>query len=940
MLPTTFQQFIHLSRYSRWVEEEKRRETWQETVNRYVDNVITPVLKSNPVVEEIREAILNLEVMPSMRGMMTAGKALLRDNTCLFNCAYITVDNIRAFDEAMFILLCGTGVGFSVERQNISKLPDVPEEFVKSDTVIRVEDSKEGWARSYRELLGLLYSGAIPEWDTSKVRPAGARLKTFGGRASGPGPLIDLFKFTIKTFTAAAGRKLNSVECHDIMCKIGDIVVSGGVRRSAMLSLSNLSDNRMRHAKSGQWWETNPHRALANNSVAYTEKPDMESFMREWLALMESKSGERGIFNRVAAKRHAGKSGRRETEGWEFGTNPCCVSGETEILTIDGYVPIDTVIGTKQTIWNGENWAEVEPYEAGEADLVRVTLTDGSSLKCTWNHRWVIDGEFVETESLKVGDKLSKFDMPIVTSGEVYPVDAYSQGFYSGDGNTGLPWSFIYAPKFECRDRLIGSFGKIDYGRQRWKHGAMMDKTFVPVNGSLEYRLNWLAGILDADGTVTHDKNGSGFQIGSIDCDFLNRIRIMLTTMGVRSKVVGGHSAGSRSMPDGKGGLALYECKESFRLLIGNTDAYHLINLGLKLNRLRHGGGKPQRDARQFVRIKSIEPLDRFEMTYCYTEPETSRGTFNGIVTGNSEIILRPQQFCNLSEPVVRADDTVETLKRKVRLASIIGTVQSTYTKFPYLRKIWQRNTEEERLLGVSLTGILDHPHLLQTPGVLGMLKQVAIDTNAEFAELLGIEPSAAVTCVKPSGTVSQLVDSASGCHARHSSYYIRTVRGDVKDPLTKFMIDAGVPHEPCVMKPETTVVFSFPQKAPEGAITRHEMTAIDQLKVWLKLQREYTEHKPSVTISVRDCEWLEVGAFVYENFDEMSGVSFLPMSDHTYQQAPYQDCSREEYEAMVARMPEINWDDLRSYETDDNTTGSQTMACTAGACEIVDIGA
>lgn len=624
-LPTDYQSFIHLSRYSRWVDSLKRRETWGETVSRYIENVIKPVLKDDQVVSEIEQAILGLEVMPSMRGLMTAGKALNRDNTCLFNCSYLTVDHVRSFDEAMFILLCGTGVGFSVERQYVSKLPDVPEVFSETDSVIDVKDSKEGWASAFRELIGLLYSGVVPKWDVSKVRPAGARLKTFGGRASGPAPLVELFNFAISTFKKAAGRKLSSIECHDLMCKIGEVVVVGGVRRSAMISLSNLSDDRMRHAKSGNWWENNAQRALANNSVSYTEKPDMETFLREWTALVESKSGERGIFNRVASKRQALKNGRRDVDGWDYGTNPC------------------------------------------------------------------------------------------------------------------------------------------------------------------------------------------------------------------------------------------------------------------------------------------------------------------------SEIILRPQQFCNLSEPVIRATDTFETIKRKIRLATIIGTVQSTYTKFPYLRKIWEKNTNEERLLGVSLTGIMDNPNLLDMD--LSELKQVAIDTNKEYAEKLGIPVSVAITCVKPSGTVSQLVDSASGIHARHSPFYIRTVRGDNKDPLTKFMIESGIPSEPCVMKPETTTVFSFPQRSPEGAVTRNDMTAIEQLEVWLKLQRNWCEHKPSITVSVRDYEWMEVGAFVYKYFDEMSGVSFLPHSDHTYQQAPYQDCTEDEYNDMLAKMPKnIDWTKLGDFEFEDNTSGSQTLSCTAGACEIVDI--
>lgn len=620
-----YMRFIALSRYARWLPDEGRREKWDETVDRYMANIVGDKV-DEVTYAQIRSAIVNLEVMPSMRAMMTAGPAADRDNTCIFNCSYLPVDDPKSFDEAMFILLCGTGVGFSVERQYVNKLPDVPEKLFESQTIIAVKDSKEGWAKSYRQLLALLWSGEIPQWDVSRVRPAGAKLKTFGGRASGPGPLVDLFKFTIATFKKAAGRKLTSIECHDLMCKVGEIVVVGGVRRSAMISLSNLSDDRMRHAKSGQWWEQNAQRALANNSVAFTEKPDSESFMREWLALMESKSGERGIFNRQASVKQAAKNGRRDTN-YEYGTNPC------------------------------------------------------------------------------------------------------------------------------------------------------------------------------------------------------------------------------------------------------------------------------------------------------------------------SEIILRPYQFCNLSEPVVRADDTIETLKEKVRLATIIGTIQSTFTNFPYLRKIWKTNTDAERLLGVSLTGIMDNQVTRSAQG-LSELKQVAIETNAEWAEKLGIEVSAAITCVKPSGTVSQLVDSASGIHARHSDFYIRTVRGDVKDPLTQLMIDQGVPSEPCVMKPDTTVVFSFPQKSPEGAVTRNDMTAIEQLDVWLAYQREWCEHKPSVTVSVRDHEWMDVGAWVYRHFDEVSGISFLPHSDHSYQQAPYQDCTQREYTDMISIMPEsVDWLKLGDYEKDDTTSGSQTLACSAGVCELVDIG-
>ena len=627
-LPTDYQSFIHTSRYARYVDG-KGRESWSETVGRYMDNVVRPVLGDDSYVNQLEQAILNLEVMPSMRAMMTAGPALVRDNTAGYNCSYLPVDDPKSFDEAMFILLCGTGVGFSVERQYITKLPEVPELF-DSETTIIVKDSKEGWAKAFRQLLALLWAGEIPQWNVSKVRPAGARLKTFGGRASGPAPLVDLFNFAVKVFKDAQGRKLSSIECHDLMCKIGEVVVVGGVRRSAMISLSNLSDDRMRHAKSGQWWEQNPQRALANNSVAYTEKPDSLSFMREWMSLVESGSGERGVFNREASKKQAAKFGRRDPEH-EFGTNPC------------------------------------------------------------------------------------------------------------------------------------------------------------------------------------------------------------------------------------------------------------------------------------------------------------------------SEIILRPYQFCNLTEVVVRATDTVDDLERKVKLATILGTIQSTYTKFPYLRKVWANNTEAERLLGVSLTGIMDNPLLTSKnhglPKTLEHLRQIAEDTNNKLSGDLGINPSAAITCVKPSGTVSQLVDSASGIHARHSHYYIRTVRGDNKDPLTQFMIDQGIPNEPDVFKPDQTTVFSFPVKAPAGAVVTEDLTAIEQLETWLMFQRHWCEHKPSVTINVRKDEWFEVGAFVYEHFDEMSGVSFLPYNEHTYQQAPYQEIGKSEYEELAKNMPEkIDWSLLTNYEESDNTVGMQTMACSGDSCEIVDL--
>lgn len=627
--PSFYEEFIYKSRYSRWLDTEKRRENWDETVHRYLDFIFNHIdLKDNDgeLYGELYNAIYNLEIMPSMRAMMTAGPALERDNTAGYNCSYLPIDDIKAFDEAMYILLCGTGVGFSVERQYIQKLPEVPDRLFDSDTTIVVKDSKEGWAKAFRQLISLLYSGEIPKWDVSRVRAAGVRLKTFGGRASGPGPLEDLFKFTIQKFRLAVGRKFNSLECHDILCKIGEIVVVGGVRRSAMISLSNLSDDRMRKAKMGEWWNTEPHRALSNNSIAYTEKPEVGAFLQEWLSLYESKSGERGIFNRIASQKQAAKNGRRKSE-IDFGTNPC------------------------------------------------------------------------------------------------------------------------------------------------------------------------------------------------------------------------------------------------------------------------------------------------------------------------SEIILRPYQFCNLTEVVIRAGDGERDLIRKVRLATILGTLQSTLTYFPYLRKIWQQNTEEERLLGVSLTGQMDNIDFVSGKIDLNRLRETAVETNKEWADILGINASTAITCVKPSGTVSQLVDASSGIHARHADFYIRSVRADNKDPLTVFLKETGIPNEPDVMKPDQTTVFYFPIKSPDDSIKRNDMSAIQQLEYWKRIQEEWCEHKPSITVSVKEHEWPEVGGWVYKNFDIISGVSFLPYSDHSYRQAPYQECSEKEYMDLKERMPkEIRWDDLSFYEQEDNTAGMTTLACSADGCEVVDL--
>ena len=629
---TPYQTYIAKSRYARYLDDKGRREHWDETVGRYFD-FMGKHLKDkhgytlpDTLRQKLEQAVQNLEVVPSMRSIMTAGDALERQNVAGYNCSYLPIDDPKAFDEAMYILLCGTGVGFSVEQTYVNKLPEIPAQLFESKTVVVVRDSKEGWAKSLRQIIALLYAGEIPKWDVSAVRPAGARLKTFGGRASGPQPLVDLFKYVTLKFKGAAGRKLTSLEAHDILCKIGEVVVVGGVRRSAMISLSDLSDDRMAHAKAGNWWDGNGQRALANNSAVYNIKPPVGQFMREWSSIYESHSGERGIFNRYASELQASKNGRREL-GKEWGTNPC------------------------------------------------------------------------------------------------------------------------------------------------------------------------------------------------------------------------------------------------------------------------------------------------------------------------SEIILRPYQFCNLSSVIVRAGDTVERLRDKVAMATILGTFQSTMTNFPYLRKVWQTNTEEERLLGVSMTGILDNvllnnPDNPDLPNLLEDLKNVAVATNAEFAGHLGINQSVAVTAIKPEGTVSQLAGTASGIHPQHSEYFIRRVRSDNKDPLTDFLKSQGFPAEPCVMKPESTTVFSFPVKVDKGAVLREDLTAIEHLRLWLLYQRHWCEHKPSVTISVKEEEWPQVGAWVWENFDEVTGVSFLPMDGGTYRQAPYETISAEEYDKLFADMPKgIDWELLK--EGTDNVEGAQTLACTAGGCEV-----
>lgn len=952
-----YSSYIHKSRYARFLDSEGRREHWPETVGRYMDYFEQDLEEHHaykmPALlrSEVSDAIRNLHVMPSMRAMMTAGEALRRENLAGYNCSYLPIDRPKAFAEALYILMCGTGVGFSVERQIIKRLPDIPATHSAAAFDIVVGDSKLGWAEAFHNLILHLYAGTIPNIDYSLIRPAGERLMVFGGRASGPDPLRTLFEFTIRTFRNAAGRKLNSLEVHEILTKTGEIVVVGGVRRAAEISLSNLSDQRMRDAKSGNWFEIKPWLGLANNSVAYTEKPDVGQFMDEWSSLYRSKSGERGIFNRAGAIQKILRLGRRDHR-FEFGVNPC-VTGDTPILTRNGHVPIRQAVGREVEVWNGQQWSMVKPFSTGVNPLCRVELSDGTELTCTPYHKFVVQDGYldtprkVEARHLDIGQKLAKFDMPIVERGyEISGSDAYSQGFYQGDGTAGQSLSYVYEPKMVCASRLQGEVGELTkHGRATWKHGEMLAKNFVPLDASLQYRRDWFAGLMDADGTVNTD-DGDALQLSSIDLEFLKRVRLMLTTMGVQAKLNLMHPAGECT-----GGPAFqgYENKDCWRLLINQADTFRLMTeVGVTFERLNVRVAQPQRDARRFVTVTAVVDLGREEETFCFTEALNNTGTFNGIVTGQcAEIILRPRGLCNLSEAVIRQSDGIGDIKEKVRLASIIGTWQSTQTRFQFVDPEWSQNANEERLLGVSMTGIYDNAMMRGDAGLdvlalrLDKLKATVISANRMEAHEIGINPSVATTTVKPSGTVSQLVNSPSGIHQGHAEFYIRRVRADNKDPVTQFMRDAGIPWEPDVSKPDDMTVFSFPIALGKGTVTRDRVTAIQHLELVEVYNNHWSEHAVSCTISVKEHEWPAVGGWVFDHFDELAGVSFLPhfAEDSSYKQLPYQTIDKAEYETLLARMPtNIDWADMAHYERGiDSVTGTREFACVGNMCEVIE---
>jgi ribonucleotide reductase, class II len=970
-------EFVYVRTYSRWLEEQGRRENWPETVKRYIDFIQKHLGDKIPakVLRKIEENVITFNTMPSMRFLWAAGLPAEQDNVTIYNCSFDVVNRVEAFAEALYILMCGCGYGFSVENKYVSQLPIIPENILPNGQIHEVEDSKVGWADSVKILMNGLYEGYDIEMHYNKVRKAGERLKTMGGRASGPGPLVQLHSFIKGTFYSARGRKLTDEECHDIMCEIAQIVVVGGVRRSSEISLSDLSSKLMQKNKTGNF---PVRRYMANNSAVYNTKPDIVTFMNEWAALIASGSGERGIFNLEASKKMAPE---RRNSSMISGTNPCVI-GDTEILTKDGYVTIESIANQEVEIWNGFEWSTVTPKITGYNEpLVNVTLSDGRTLVCTEYHKFHIstsykgDVEVINAIDLESGMKLIKNDFPVLEHGLdlKYP---YSQGFVSAEGMDGYSFVWIYKPKYKCIDRLKENFRTISeqdaYDRVRLSFKEpMLPKNFVPLGYNLKSKLDWLSGLFDGDGTELKE---GGLQLVSVDKSFLLDTQKLLSTVGIQSKVVSANKAGKRLMPDGKGGMALFDCKESNRICIGAKQMQFLKKLGLKCERMSFDK-YPQRDASQFVTVVDVTEAGIAEKVYCFNEPKRHLGIFNGVLTGQcAEIQLRPEEFCNLSEVVARAEDDIDTMLEKIETATWMGIIQACFTHFPYLNSNWAKNCEEERLLGVSITGQMDAPHLF-TKEALRAYKSRAIKIARKASEVMGIPMPTAITCVKPSGTVSQLVDSASGLHARFSKYYIRRYRISAGDPLFRMVRDQGIKVSPengqrkqdfnkankiyeaaensteglkqakgiCpIFDPAgwsedmvNTWVVSFPVAAPKGAVIVEDVSAIEQLEWYKKIQKNWCEHNASITVYVKPDEWLSVGDWVYKNWEIVNGISFLPVSEHVYEQAPYEKLTKEEYDKMNKDFPKIDYTQLSRYEKEDNTEGAKSLACTSGICEL-----
>jgi ribonucleotide reductase class II len=996
-LPTHYQQYIHAAKYARWVEAEGRRETWQETVNRYVgfftehvaDNTDSTLTSEEQ--GEIRDAILHLRCMPSMRALMTAGKALKRDNMAGYNCAYVAVNRKEVFSEIMYVLMCGTGVGFSVERQEITNLPVIPLLLQKSKTVIHIRDSKIGWASGMNQLIAILYSGSIPKWDITDIRAQGERLKTFGGRASGSKCLVELFKFIIAKFKHAVGRKLNSLENHDIVCKIAEIVICGSVRRSALLSLSNLSDERMRVAKSGQWYLLEGQRALANNSVCYTEKPDVGVFLKEWLSLYDSKSGERGVFNREAMTNHVKRTcPLRNATGYAFGTNPC-IPDDTWILTDKGSKQVKDLVNTPfVAIVDGEQYESKTGFvKTGHKPVYRLTTHEGYEVRATDNHKiMTADNEWVELKDMEIGDKIRIMDHSNVDHEFDTTSDDFAKGWLLGslygDGTFHYPTNMAkleywgddrhemqaIANNYLQQLNMIttrsngGTESKYaDVGKISIQNVALFRLAADYIHRgkvltsnieseSLECQAGFLRGWFDADGSPQGTKSkGFSVRLSSTGLDALKSAQRIATRIGIYSTLYQERKpAGDRMMPDGKGGLKSYFCKAMHELIVSRSSmkvfsdhiGFHQPHKAEKLEEILGSYTRRLYGSKYTAEIVSIK-LDEICDVYDATVEDIHAFDANGLYVHNcSEIILRDRGLCNLSEVVIRKNDTPGTIMDKARIATIIGTLQSTLTNFRFVSPQWKFNSDEERLLGVSLTGVMDNEFMCkpspELKAFLPKLRDYCVEVNKEWAERLGINQSVSITCIKPSGTVSQLVDCASGIHARHSQYYERTVRGSDIDPLTEFAKAQGVPSEPSAMGGSNTV-FSFPIHSPEGCITRNDMSAIEQLEIVALYGEYWATHKISCTISVRENEWVSVAGYVYDRFDSIGGVSFLPNSgsDTIYKQAPYQDKTKDEYEALLGKSPtKLDWSKLSDFEKGiDTIESTHTLACTGGACEI-----
>ena len=962
MINTDLQKYIHISKYARWIEKEKRRETWEESVSRFINfwnnrnncgGGIGDAIYDPSILQEIKEAILKQEIMPSMRGMMTAGKALERDNIAQYNCTTSAIIHPAIFSEAFYILMNGCGFGFSCERQYINKLPEVAEEFYNSQTVIVVRDSKIGWATALKELISMLYNGQIPQWDVSLVRPAGARLKTFGGRASGSGALVKLFEQVIRIFKNAKGRKLNSLECHDLMCHIADAVVVGSVRRAALISISNLSDERMRHAKDGNWWISDPQRALANNSVGYSEKPDLESFAREWMTMYKSKSGERGIWNKESAKKYAIETGRKNAADYDFLPNPCQPSYAT-VLTPYGIETIGN-ISAGDTIWSGKEWTTVEDkWSNGKKDVYKFTTTMGRFIG-TERHKVVENGIKIEVGNASsidwcVGEddnttQFNTFDIMdglVVGDGSVHKASNNLVHLHIGEDDHDYFSSEIQSLIIKHRPGLKDTAYEINTSIKHYELPLTFERS-VPdrfyYGGRLTKR-SFLRGLFSANGSIS----GKRVTLKQSSRKLIEQVQDMLSSLGIHSYIT---TNKSKNIEFSNG---VYECKESYELNITHGRDIFKEKIGFiqkyKQEKIVSSGriGKYTSD------IKDVEYLGEEEVfdirVSCNDHTYWSGGC---LVSNCGEVSLRHDAgVCNLSEVIIRPDDSLDNIKRKIRLATIMGTLQSSLTDFRFLRKVWKTNAEEERLLGVSLTGIMDHPifsgknkNVSYWSGkkygnlayLLKGLREYAHEVNKEWASILNISDTQHLGVVKPSGTCSLLTGTSSGIHPRYSKYYIRRVRNDKKDPLSNLLIAEGVPY----VDEGDKYVFSFFEKSPDHSVIQEEMNAMQQLELWKIYKENWCDGNPSQTIYYTDSDYFSIADWIWTNWDMIGGLSFFPFNDSIYKNAPLEAITEEEYINYTKSFPKsINWDRLKEFENEDKTETSMTLACSGGQCDIV----